>query len=160
LDIADFYGARRSARLFRYRTALLTTSAAARIYMFVLTLRMGAVIAGQSKLQIDKSTEEDVKQSVPYLQRGQWGGQLKSNPETGDIDTGIEQHYSVEISNESNWMKFGSLISPFASCCVNTTYTRDGYEHNWILALTNLLGYRYVYFGAPVVLLDVRSGQS
>jgi hypothetical protein len=136
--------------------ALLTTSAAARIYTFVLTRRMEAVIVGLSKLQIDKSTEEDVKRAMPYLVRWQWDGQLKRSPETGDIDIGIEQGYSVAISNESSWMKFGRLISPFTSCCVNTTYTKDGYEHNWILALMNLLGYRYVHFGASVVLLNGR----
>jgi hypothetical protein len=136
--------------------ALLATSAAVRIHTFVLARRMEAVIVGLSRLQLDKSTEEDVKQTVPYLVRWQWEGPLKRSRETGDIDVGIEQGYSVAISNESSWMEFARLISPFASCCVNTTYTKDGYEHNWILALTNLLGYRYVYFGASVVLLNGR----
>ena len=135
---------------------MFATSVAARIYTFVLTRRMEAVITGLSKLQIDKSTEEDVKRTVPYLVPWQWEGQLKRSPESGEIDIGNEQGYSVAISNESTWLKFGGLISPFASCCVNTTYTKDGYEHNWILTLTNLLGYRYVYFGASVVLLNGR----
>jgi hypothetical protein len=52
--------------------ALLTTGVAARIHMFVLTHRMEAVIAGLSKLQVDKSTEEDVKRTVPQLQRSPW----------------------------------------------------------------------------------------
>jgi hypothetical protein len=134
--------------------ALFIISAAARVCTFVRTRRMEAVIAGLSKLQIDKSTEEDVRRTVPYLVRSPWDGLLKRTPETGDIDIGIEQGYSVEISNESGWMKFGGLIGPFVSCCVNTTITKDGYEHNWILALTNLLGYRYTYFGASVVLLN------
>ena len=133
---------------------LFVTSAAARIYTFVLTRRMEAVVAGLGKLQMDRSTEEDVKRTVPYLVRWQWEGPLKRSPETGDIDIGIEQGYSVAISNESSWLKFGRVISPFVSCCVNTTYTKDGYERNWVLTLTNLLGYRYVYFGASVVLLD------
>ena len=134
--------------------AFLTTSAAARIYTFVLTRRMEAVVAGLSKLQIDKSTVEDVKRTVPYLVRSQWDSQLKRTPETGDIDIGIDQGYFVEISNEPGWMKLAGLISPFVRCCVNTTYTKDGYEHNWVLTLTNLLGYRYVYFGASVVPLN------
>jgi hypothetical protein len=136
--------------------ALLATSAAVRIYTFVLVRRMEVVIAGLSRLEIDKSTEDEVQRTVPYLKRWQWEGQLKRSPETADIETGIEQGYSVAISNESSWMEFGRLLSPFASCCVNTTYTKDGYEHNWILGLTNLLGYRYVYFGASVVLLNGR----
>lgn len=134
--------------------AVLAASAAARIHTFVLTRRMEAVIVGLSKLEIDKSTEEDVKRTVPYLVRWQWEGQLKRTPETGDIDIGFEQGYSVAISNEPSWMRFGRLIRPFSSCCLNTTYTKDGYEHSWILTLTNLLGYRYVYFGASVVLLN------
>jgi hypothetical protein len=134
--------------------ALIATSAAVRIHTFVLARRMEAVIASLSRLQIDKSTEEDVKRTVPELVRWQWEVPLKRSPETGDIDVGIEQGYSVAISNESSWMEFSRLISPIISCCVNTTYSKDGYEHNWILALTNLLGYRYVYFGASVVLLN------
>lgn len=136
--------------------SLLTASMAVRIHTFVLARRMETVIADLSRLQIDKSTEEDVKRTVPYLVRWQWEVPLKRSPETGDIDIGVEQGYSVVISNESSWMKFARLIGPFASCCVNTTYTKDGYEQNWILALTNLLGYRYVYFGASVVLLNGR----
>jgi hypothetical protein len=136
--------------------SLVATSATARIYTLALTRRMEVVIAGLSKLEIDKSTEEEVKRTVPYLVRWQWQVPLKRSPENGDIDIGVEQGYSVAISNESSWMKFGRLISPFTSCCLNTTYTKDGYEQNWILALTNLLGYRYVYFGASVVLLNGR----
>jgi len=34
------------------------------MHTYVLTLRMEAVIAGLSKLQIDKSTEEAVRQTV------------------------------------------------------------------------------------------------
>jgi len=127
-----------------------------RIHSFVLTRRMERVIAGLSKLQIDQSTEEDVKLAMPQLVRWQSDGQLERSHETGDIDIGIEKGYSVSISNESGWMKFGGLISPITSCCVNTTHTKDGYEHNWILALANLLGYRYVNFSASVVLLNGR----
>jgi len=127
-----------------------------RIHSFVLTRRMERVIAGLSKLQIDQSTEEDVKLAMPQLVRWQSDGQLERSHETGDIDVGIEKGYSVSISNESGWMKFGGLISPITSCCVNTTHTKDGYEHNWILALANLLGYRYVNFSASVVLLNGR----
>lgn len=135
---------------------ILAVTTIVRIHSFVLTRRMEGVIAGLSKLQIDQSTEEDVKRTVPQLVRWQSDGQLKRSPETSDIDIGIEQGYSVAISNESGWLKFSRLISPFVLCCVNTTYTKDGYEDNWILALTNLLGYRYVYFSASVVLLNGR----
>jgi hypothetical protein len=134
----------------------LAVTTIVRIHTLVLTRRMEGVIAGLSKLQIDQSTEEDVKRTLPQFERGQWEGQLERSPETGDIDTGMERGYSVAISNESGWMKFGRLVSPFMLCCVNTTYTKDGYEKNWILALTNLLGYRYVYFSASVVLLNGR----
>jgi len=91
---------------------------------------------------------------VPYLVRWQGGGQVRRTSETGEVDTGIEHGYSVEMSNESSWMKFGRFIGPFIQCCVNTKFTREGYEQNWILTLTDLLGYRYVYFEASVVSLD------
>jgi len=60
--------------------SLVATSVTARIYTLVLTRRMEAVIAGLSKLQVDKSTEEDVRRTVPHLVRWQWGGQLKRSP--------------------------------------------------------------------------------
>jgi hypothetical protein len=63
---------------------------------------------------------------VPYLVRWQWEGQLKRTPEKSDIDAGIERGYSVTISNESSWMEFAGLIGRFASCCVNTEFTKDG----------------------------------
>ena len=133
---------------------LLAVTTIVRVHSFVLTRRMERVIAGLSKLQIDQSTEEDIKRTIPQMVRWQQSIELGRSRETGDIDTGIEQGYYVEISNESGWMKFGRLIGPFVSCCVNTTYNKDGYEKNWILALTNLLGYRYVHFSASVVLLN------
>jgi hypothetical protein len=82
-----------------------------RIHSFVLTRRMERVIAGLSKLQIDQSTEEDVKLAMPQLVRWQSDGQLERSHETGDIDIGIEKGYSVSISNECGWMKFG-VIAP------------------------------------------------
>src|SRR6266481_6085567 len=91
--------------------ALLATSAAVRIYTFVLVQRIEAVIASLSTLQIDKSTEDEVKRTVPYLKRWQWEGQLKRSPETADIDMGIEQGYSVAISNESLGIPIRSLRS-------------------------------------------------
>jgi hypothetical protein len=134
--------------------SILAVTTIVRIHSFVLTRRMERVIAGLSKLQIDQSTEKDVKRAVPQMVLWQWDGKLKRTPETGEIDLGIEQGYSIAISNESGWLRFGRLISPVVSCCVNTRYTKDGYENNWIMALTNLLGYRYVYFSASVVLLN------
>jgi hypothetical protein len=130
--------------------ALLTTSAAARIHTFVLTRRIEAVIAGLSKLQIDRSTEEDVKRTVPYLVRWEWDGQLKRSPETGDIDLGTEQSYSVAVSNESSWMRFGNFVSRFST----VRYSKDGRPSSWILDVAELLGYRYIGFGARVVLLN------
>jgi len=132
----------------------LITSVIVRAHTYVLTRRMQAVIAGLSKLEIDKSTESDVVRTVPYLVRSPYGGQLKRSVETGDIDTGTAQHYYATLTNEANWMLFGRYMEPLVQCCVRTRYTKDGYDRSWLLTLANLMGYRYVYFSALVTLLD------
>jgi len=135
---------------------LIATSAASRIYMFVLTRRMQAVIVGLSKLRIDQSTEEEVARSVPQLARSQWEGPLKRSPETGEIDLGIERVYSVEISNESSWIKFGRVIDALKLCSRNARFTHDGYVRGCIFLISDWLGFRYAHFGASVVLLNGR----
>lgn len=135
---------------------VLVLTVAARTYSFVLTRKMGAVIAGLSKLDIDKTSEDELFRTVPYLLRSPWEEHLKRTVETGDIDTGVERFYSVVISNESSWMRFSRSIEPLLSCCAKTTYTKDGHIRNWVLSLADLLGYRYVYFSASVVVLNTK----
>jgi len=118
---------------------LIITSATFRVYTYVLAHRMEAVITGLRKLEVDRSSEEEVVRIVPHLSRRPWGGEIKRTAETGEIDIGTARYYSVKITNERSEMEFGRLIRPFASCCARTQYTKDGYERNWIMTRANLM---------------------
>lgn len=128
--------------------------AVTRIYVYALTLRAEKVIAGLSRVEIDKTTDYELLQAVPYLVRWQWEGTLKPTAETGDIDSGEEHGYGLVISNEPGWTKIVRFLGPLESCCARSTFTKDGYEQNWVIKLADLIGYRYLYFGASVAMLN------
>lgn len=129
---------------------LLVLSTVARVYSFVLTRRIHAIISGLSNLHIDETTEEELMRTVPYLTRSKWDRRVDRNVEIGDVDTGVERFYYVTVSNEPNWMRFESFAGRFP----NVGYSKDGRPKSWILTAADLLGYRYLGFGASVVLLN------
>jgi hypothetical protein len=129
---------------------LLATSAAIRIHTYILTGRMQAVISGLSKLQIDRTTEEELLRTVPYLVSSKYERRIEKNVELGDVDTGIRKVYYVVFSNESSWMRFLN----FAWRHSNVESTKDGRQKSWIFSAANALGYRYIGFYASVILLD------
>lgn len=130
----------------------LVATTVVRAYAFVLTRRIQAVIYGLSKLRIDETTEEELVRTVPYLVRGNWDGRVVRTVELGNVDTGVERGYYISISNQANWMKFENFawnVSSFKS-------TKDGRQRGWVFALADWFGYRYLGFGARVILLDGR----
>jgi hypothetical protein len=129
---------------------LLVVSTVVRARTYLMTRRIQSVISGLSKLRVDESVEEEVLRTVPYLVRGQQDWQVKRTVETGDIDTGTERGYYVTISNESGWMRFERFASRFS----NISYSKDDRPKSWILGFADVLGYRYLSFGASVLLLD------
>jgi len=131
---------------------LLVATASVRVYSFVLTRRIQTVISGLSRLRIDQTTEEEVVRTVPYLARSKWDWRIDRNAELGDVDTGIERVYYVTISNQQNWMKFEN----FAWHVSSVGSTKDGRQTGLVFTLADWLGYRYLGFGARVVLLDGR----
>jgi len=131
---------------------LLFTTTLVRVYSYVLTRKSEQVITGLSKLHIDESTEEEVLRTVPYLTRGTPVRQVSPNAEIGNIDKGLEQFYYVTFSNEPGWMRFENFASRFS----NVMYFKDGRQESWIITAADLLGFRYIYFAASVVLLNRR----
>ena len=129
---------------------LLVATMAVRVYSFVLTRRIQAVVYGLSKLRIDQTTEEEVVRTVPYLARSKSDRRVDRNDELGDVDTGIERIYYVSISNQQNWMKFEN----FAWHVSSVGSTKDGRQTGWVFTLADWLGYRYLGFNARVVLFD------
>jgi hypothetical protein len=130
--------------------SLFVFSAAMRVYSFVLVHRIQAVISGLSKLRIDETTEEEVIQNVPFLIRSNWDQQVRKSSEVGGIDEGVERVYHAGMSNDSTWMRFASFAWRFPSKVSAKTEP----PRNWIFSLADLLGYRYIGFGAGVVLLN------
>ena len=135
---------------------LLLMSVGLRMSTYVLMRHMQSVIAGLSKLEIDKSSEQELVRLVPELERGKFDEQVKPSNEAVEIEAGLERFYSVTISNEPLWMKFYSTINFLKICSKDAQFTHDGYLKGCFSFVPDLLGFRYVYFGASVVLLDGR----
>ena len=129
---------------------LLLLTTALRVYAFVLTRRIHAVMSGLSELVIDKTTEEEAVRTVPYLIRSEGELHTSWSVERGDVDLGIERNYYVSISNQSNWMHFVN----FATRVSDIYDTRDSGPTSWVFAAADLLGYRYVGYGAQIVVLN------
>src|SRR5438874_13460307 len=94
----------------------LFMSVGLRAYTYLLTGRMQAVVAGLSKLQIDKSTEQELVRLVPYLEQGKFESRVKPSIEAGDVEAGQERFYSVTVSNEPLWMRFYNTINFLKIC--------------------------------------------
>lgn len=131
---------------------LLVASAAIRLQSFILTRRIAAVVSALSKVRIDQTTEADLLRVVPYLVRGQSDRQVERSVEVGDVDEGLERFYYVTFSNKASWMRFET----FAWRCSSVEYLKDGHPKSWVFTAASLLGYRYVGFGARVVLFNGR----
>jgi hypothetical protein len=129
---------------------LAILSSAFRVRSYILTRKMHAVIAGLSKVRIDQTTEDEVVRVVPYLVRSKYERSVSKSPELGDVETGLERDYYAVISNEADWMPFELFAERFA----RAEYSEQGHPRSWVLAAANLLGYRYVGFGAHVTLLN------
>lgn len=129
---------------------LLVVATGARIYSFRLTHRIQRVISGLSKLRIDEATEDEVLRTVPFLTRGGQDWHVQRNNEVGDVDSGVERVYYVTFSNKESWMRFERFAVRFSS----VEYSKGRHPKSWILTVAGLLGYRYIGFGASVVLLD------
>jgi hypothetical protein len=130
---------------------LLFATTVARVYSFILVRRIQAVISGLSKLRIDETADGDVLRTVPYLVRGQdWT--IEKNVELGDVEPGLDRSYYATISNKPNWMMFETTAWRFSSAAS----TEDGHQEGWLFKAADLLGYRYVGFGALVVLHNGR----
>jgi hypothetical protein len=126
----------------------------ARVSMYLATRRMHAVITALSKLEIDKTSEEELARVVPYLQRSPWNGQISRSPETGNIDLGEARYYYAQFSNEKIWMKYFEILSALRFCSAGARVTKEGYEEGCFSFVSDVLGYRYFAFGASVTLLN------
>ena len=112
---------------------LLVTAVHIRSYLMVRKFQR--VLSGLSHVQIDKTTEEELVRSVPYL--------VRSAAETRN-DAHVERYYDLVSSNEDDWL-------------MRKLYSGDlGY---WLpqaraLKIAGWLGYRYTNFYAHVLVVD------
>jgi hypothetical protein len=114
---------------------------------------MQAVIVGLSKLAIDKTSEEELLRTVPYLERSPWDAQIKQTPETGSVEPGQKRLYHVTFSNEQTWMKYAAFFRSLRICYSGARLTKEGYTEGCLFLVPDVLGYRYFSFDAFVTLL-------
>lgn len=114
---------------------LILFTTAVRIRSYLMVRKFHQVLSGLSRLQIDRTTEEDLVRTVPYL--------VRSATETKK-DAHIERHYYFSESNESDWL-------------VDELYSKDfGYwiPHARALKIADWLGYRHINFNAQLLVID------
>jgi hypothetical protein len=68
------------------------------------------------------------------------------------VDTGVESHYSISMSNKPSWMRLETVAWRIS----NVRITKDDHQRSWVFTLADWFGYRYIGFAAGVVLLDGR----
>ena len=114
---------------------LISLTAAVRIRSYLLVRKFQQLLAGLSRLQIDKTKEEELVRSVPYL---------VGSPGETRKDSHVERYYYLALSNESDWL-------------INVLYFRDlGYwiPHDRALKIADWLGCRYISVFAQVLVID------
>lgn len=112
---------------------LLTTTVHIRSYFMVRNFQR--VLSGLSRLQIDKTTEQELVRVVPYLVRSATEEKVGAH---------FERYYYVVSSNKSDWLMHRIYYGDF------------GY---WLpraraLKIADWLGYRYINFYAQLLLID------
>jgi len=112
---------------------LLVTAVHIRSYLMVRKFQR--VLSGLSYVQIDKTTEEELARSVPYL--------VRSAAETRS-DAHVERYYYLVLSNEDEWLMRKLYFGDF------------GYwiPHARALEIAEWLGYRCIIFYAQVLVVD------
>jgi hypothetical protein len=114
---------------------LIFLTTAVRVRSYLLVRKFQRVLAGLSKLEIDKATEEELVRSVPYLIRG---------PSETRKNSHVERRYYLVLSDESDWL-------------INVLYFRNlGYwiPHDRALKIADWLGYREINFHAQALVVD------
>jgi hypothetical protein len=112
---------------------LLTT--AVRIRSYLMVRKFHRVLSGLSRLQIDKTTEEELVRSVPHLVRG--------TAETRK-DLHVERYYYLVVSDESDWLMHKLYFGDFGYFIPRAR----------ALEIADWLGYRYINFYTQILVID------
>ncbi len=112
---------------------LLTTTV--RIRSYFLVRRFQRVLSGMSRIQIDKTTEEELVRVVPYLVRS--ATEEKSGAHAGG-------YYYVVSSNGSDWLMHQLYFGNFGFWI----------PHARALKIAGWFGYRYISFYAQLFVID------
>lgn len=104
---------------------LLLVTAAGRLRSYIMTRKIEAVLRGFAEIRLDQTTEEQLRNSVPYLVQKDWT----------DRSGALHHWFGVHISNESDtWLSW--LID---------------LRVEWLGHLAECLGYRFISFDASVL---------
>lgn len=138
--------------LFCTVVAVIAGAMAAHVYSYFRVRKVQAILSALSKIEIDKSTEADVIKAMPYLSRCQADVYVKPGGIDGNVQSGLQRCYYVNVrSDRERWMKFQVFAARFGW----VRYTHTGWN-NWVATAAGVLGYRYINFGASVLLLNGR----
>lgn len=109
---------------------LLLITTAARLRSYFMARTIQAVLQGLAEIRVDQTTEEQLKKMVPYLTLSEW-----------NIGGVLHRGFYMSISNESLFLR---LLN---------------YGPDWSGSLANWLGYRFMSFGAGVLVEDGKVSQ-
>jgi hypothetical protein len=122
----------------------------AHVYDYFRVRRIQTVISALSKLAIDRSIEADVVKAMPYLARCQRDVDVNPGGLDGDLESGLQRCYHVNVRSDlERWIEFESFAYHLG--WIDNTPTD---WNNWVTRAAGVLGYRYINFGASVILLN------
>jgi hypothetical protein len=108
---------------------------ATHIRSYLLVRKFQQVLSGLSRIQIDKTTEAELAQAIPYLVRGATEMRRNAHAET---------HYYVVLSNESDWLLHQMNFGHFGYW----------FPRSRVLKVAGWLGYRYINYHAQLLVID------
>ncbi len=115
---------------------LLALSIAPRLSSYLMARKFQKVLAGLKTVRVDETTEEQLLQQVPYLERSE-------NSSSFGLDR--ERWYFASFTNESAWLRFEGLFTGSPS----PRSISQG-----PLKWANWLGFRFIGLSANVIILD------
>jgi hypothetical protein len=129
--------------------AVLLLTAGLRVHSYLLTRKIQAVLSGLERLRVDQTSEQELVKTVPYLTRYRFNQ---------DASSGARQFYYVRVSNEDEILWLFRVLNTRPFQFLWPWHAQEGPGEPWTVPLKGAywLGFRYVEFGASVVVVDGR----
>jgi hypothetical protein len=131
--------------------AVLLLTVGLRVHSYLLTRKIQAVLSGLERLRMDRTSEQELLKTVPYVVRQNFEGHTSSGTERSSF-------YQVRISNEDEILWLFRVLSTRPFQLLWPWHAHEGAGEPWTVPLRGAywLGFRYVEFGAWVHVVDGR----